>query len=34
MKVHAPIKRVVDYTVKIRLKVDKSWIDLNNVKNL
>ncbi|MBI1954292.1 MAG: electron transfer flavoprotein subunit beta/FixA family protein [Proteobacteria bacterium] len=32
MKVLVPIKRVVDYTVKIRLKADKSGIDLNNVK--
>ncbi|HOO49784.1 MAG TPA: electron transfer flavoprotein subunit beta/FixA family protein [Alphaproteobacteria bacterium] len=32
MKVLVPVKRVVDYNVKIRLKADKSGVDLTNVK--
>lgn len=32
MKVLVPIKRVVDYNVKIRLKADGSGVDLTNVK--
>ena len=32
MKVLVPVKRVVDYNVKVRLKPDKSGVDLNNVK--
>jgi electron transfer flavoprotein beta subunit len=32
MKVLVPIKRVVDFTVKIRVKSDSSGVDLDNVK--
>ena len=32
MKILVPIKRVVDYNVKVRLKSDESGVDLNNVK--
>lgn len=32
MKVLVPVKRVVDYAVKIRVKSDGSGIELNNVK--
>jgi electron transfer flavoprotein beta subunit len=32
MKVLVPIKRVVDFTVKVRVKPDGSGVDLNNVK--
>ena len=32
MKVIVPVKRVVDYNVKIRVKADGSGIDLTNVK--
>jgi len=32
MKVLVPIKRVVDYNVKIRVKADGSGVDLANVK--
>lgn len=32
MKILVPIKRVVDYNVKIRVKADKSGVDLANVK--
>jgi len=32
MKVLVPVKRVVDYNVRIRVKADGSGIDLNNVK--
>ncbi|MFC2251911.1 electron transfer flavoprotein subunit beta/FixA family protein [Labrys portucalensis] len=32
MKVLVPVKRVVDYNVKIRVKADGSGVDLNNVK--
>lgn len=32
MKVLVPIKRVIDYNVKVRVKSDKTGVDLNNVK--
>lgn len=32
MKILVPIKRVVDYNVKVRLKSDRSGVDLDNVK--
>ena len=32
MKVLVPIKRVVDYNVKIRVKSDNSGVELANVK--
>jgi electron transfer flavoprotein beta subunit len=32
MKVLVPIKRVVDYNVKVRVKADGSGVDLDNVK--
>ena len=32
MKVLVPVKRVVDYNVKIRVKADGTGVDLNNVK--
>jgi electron transfer flavoprotein beta subunit len=32
MKIIVPIKRVVDYNVKVRPKADESGVDLNNVK--
>ena len=32
MKILVPIKRVVDYKVKVRPKADESDVDLNNVK--
>jgi electron transfer flavoprotein beta subunit len=32
MKILVPIKRVVDYNVKVRPKSDESGVDLNNVK--
>jgi len=32
MKILVPIKRVIDYAVKIRVLADKSGVDLNNVK--
>jgi electron transfer flavoprotein beta subunit len=32
MKILVPIKRVVDFNVKIRVKVDGSGVDLSNVK--
>jgi electron transfer flavoprotein beta subunit len=32
MKVLVPVKRVVDFTVKVRVKPDHSGVDLNNVK--
>jgi len=32
MKVLVPVKRVVDYNVKIRVKADKSGVELQNVK--
>ncbi len=32
MKVLVPVKRVVDYNVKIRVKADKTGVELSNVK--
>jgi len=32
MKILVPVKRVVDYNVKIRVKSDQSGVELNNVK--
>ncbi len=32
MKILVPIKRVVDYNVKIRVKADESGVELANVK--
>ena len=32
MKVLVPIKRVIDYNVKVRVKPDNSDVDLANVK--
>lgn len=32
MKVLVPVKRVVDYNVKVRVKPDRTGVDLNNVK--
>ncbi len=32
MKVLVPIKRVIDYNVKVRVKADNSGVELNNVK--
>ena len=32
MKVLVPIKRVIDYNVKARVKPDNSGVDLSNVK--
>ncbi|MDH5722830.1 MAG: electron transfer flavoprotein subunit beta/FixA family protein, partial [Alphaproteobacteria bacterium] len=32
MKILVPVKRVVDYNVKIRVKSDHSGVDLANVK--
>ena len=32
MKVIVPVKRVVDYNVKIRVKADETGVELNNVK--
>jgi len=32
MKVLVPIKRVIDYNVKVRVKTDNSNVDLANVK--
>ena len=32
MKGIGPVKRVVDYNVKVRVKPDNSGVDLNNVK--
>ncbi|MEM0910380.1 MAG: electron transfer flavoprotein subunit beta/FixA family protein [Pseudomonadota bacterium] len=32
MKVLVPVKRVIDYNVKVRVKPDNSGVDLNNVK--
>jgi electron transfer flavoprotein beta subunit len=32
MKVLVPVKRVVDFTIKVRVKSDGSGVDLNNVK--
>ena len=32
MKVLVPVKRVIDYNVKIRVKSDQSGVELDNVK--
>ncbi len=32
MKVIVPVKRVVDYNVKVRVKADESGVDIDNVK--
>ena len=32
MKILVPVKRVVDYNVKVRVKADQSGMDLANVK--
>ena len=32
MKVLVPVKRVIDYNVKARVKADQSGVDLANVK--
>ncbi|HEY6612146.1 MAG TPA: electron transfer flavoprotein subunit beta/FixA family protein, partial [Pseudomonas sp.] len=32
MKILVPVKRVVDYNVKVRVKADNSAVDLANVK--
>ena len=32
MKIIVPIKRVVDYNVKIRVKSDQTGVELDNVK--
>lgn len=32
MKILVPVKRVIDYNVKVRVKPDNSGVDLNNVK--
>lgn len=32
MKILVPVKRCVDYTVKVRVKADETGVDLNNVK--
>ena len=32
MKILVPVKRVVDYNVKVRVKPDNTGVDLNNVK--
>ena len=32
MRIIVPIKRVVDYNVKIRVKSDQSGVELDNVK--
>ena len=32
MKVLVPVKRVVDYNVKVRVKIDNSGVELDNVK--
>ena len=32
MKILVPIKRVVDYNVKIRVKSDETGVELDNVK--
>ncbi|MGH6829099.1 MAG: electron transfer flavoprotein subunit beta/FixA family protein, partial [Rhizomicrobium sp.] len=32
MKVLVPVKRVIDYNVKVRIKADQSGVDLTNVK--
>ena len=32
MKVLVPVKRVIDYNVKVRVKADKTGVELANVK--
>ena len=32
MKILVPVKRVVDYNVKVRVKSDKTGVDVANVK--
>ncbi|MDC3311936.1 electron transfer flavoprotein subunit beta/FixA family protein [Alphaproteobacteria bacterium] len=32
MKIMVPVKRVIDYNVKVRVKQDQSGVELNNVK--
>ena len=32
MKVLVPVKRVIDYNVKVRVKADQTGVDLANVK--
>ena len=32
MKILVPVKRVIDYNVKVRVKADQSGVDLANVK--
>ena len=32
MKILVPVKRVVDYNVKVRVKSDNSGVELDNVK--
>ena len=32
MKIFVPVKRVVDYNVKVRVKSDQSGVELDNVK--
>jgi electron transfer flavoprotein alpha/beta subunit len=32
MKILVPVKRVVDYNIKIRIKTDGSGVELANVK--
>ena len=32
MKILVPVKRVIDYNVKVRVKPDKSGVELANVK--
>ncbi len=32
MRVLVPVKRVVDYAVKVRVKADKTGVDLANIK--
>ena len=32
MKILVPVKRVIDYNVKVRVKADQTGVDLANVK--
>ena len=32
MKILVPVKRVVDYNVKVRVKADQTGVDIANVK--
>ena len=32
MKILVPVKRVIDYNVKVRVKADQSGVELANVK--